>query len=161
MNTQDILKYGDQFFVQTLERAPQSTWTTPNVCGVWSVKDIVAHLASFELMLNDVLHSLIDESAPTPTLSFGMEVGPEAFNDLQVEKRKEATPQAVFDEYAATFAQNHALIAQISLADQTTNGILPWYGEEYDLQDYIAYTFYGHKREHGAQVAVFADTLTT
>ena len=38
-------------------------------------------------------------------------------------------------------------------------GTLLWYGAEYDLEDYIAYTFYGHKREHMAQVNVFLDTV--
>ncbi len=40
------------------------------------------------------------------------------------------------------------------------SGPLPWYGPEYDLDDFIAYTFYGHKREHSAQIAAFADVLT-
>jgi hypothetical protein len=39
-------------------------------------------------------------------------------------------------------------------------GTLPWYGPEYALDDFLVYSFYGHKREHTAQIAVFADTLT-
>ena len=39
------------------------------------------------------------------------------------------------------------------------NGTLPWYGAEYSLDDFIVYTFYGHKREHTAQINVFKDTL--
>jgi hypothetical protein len=39
------------------------------------------------------------------------------------------------------------------------NGALPWYGAEYDLEDFIAYSFYGHKREHTAQINVFRDAL--
>jgi hypothetical protein len=38
-------------------------------------------------------------------------------------------------------------------------GLLPWYSAEYDLEDYITYAFYGHKREHCAQIAVYRDTL--
>jgi hypothetical protein len=30
---------------------------------------------------------------------------------------------------------------------------------EYSLDDYIVYSSYGHKREHGAQINVFKDTL--
>ncbi len=38
-------------------------------------------------------------------------------------------------------------------------GTLPWYGMEYALDDFIVYTFYGHKREHSAQIAAFGDLL--
>ena len=39
------------------------------------------------------------------------------------------------------------------------NGTLPWYGAEYSLDDFIVYTYYGHKREHAAQIAAFRDHL--
>jgi hypothetical protein len=38
-------------------------------------------------------------------------------------------------------------------------GLIPWYGAEYDLDDFLVYTYYGHKREHGAQIAVFRDQI--
>ena len=48
---------------------------------------------------------------------------------------------------------------ELPAARFTVTGFLPDYGEEYDLQDYIAYAFYGHKREHSAQIAVFRDGI--
>jgi hypothetical protein len=51
------------------------------------------------------------------------------------------------------------LIRQIPLETRRKSGLLPWYGAEYDLEDYITYAFYGHKREHCAQIAVYRDTL--
>jgi uncharacterized damage-inducible protein DinB len=160
MNTLDVLRYGHQTLIDTLARVPQSDWAAPDVCGVWSVKDIVAHLASYELMLIDVLQGFVDPNQPTPTLETIARLGgPEAFNDHEVAQRQDHSPQAVYDEYLAAQVQTQALAAQISLEDQTRDGSLPWYGAEYDLQDYLVYTFYGHKREHSAQVAVFADTL--
>lgn len=159
MNTQDILHYGNTFLMDTLERVPQSHWASPNVCGIWSVKDIMAHLASYELMLIDVLQGLIDPDQPMPIMAMIAEIGPANFNDHSVAQRKDHSPQAVLDEYLAGFEKAKAMAAQIPLAEQTRIGALPWYGPEYDLQDFIVYSFYGHKREHGAQVAVFADTL--
>ena len=38
-------------------------------------------------------------------------------------------------------------------------GTLPWYGNRYSLDDFIVYTFYGHKREHGAQIGVYRDKI--
>ena len=51
------------------------------------------------------------------------------------------------------------LIVRIPVETRHTNGVLPWYGAEYDLEDFIAYMYYGHKREHSAQIAVFKDKL--
>ena len=48
MNAVDILKYGQQTVLQTIDGFLNSAWETPGACGVWSVKDIIAHLASCE-----------------------------------------------------------------------------------------------------------------
>jgi hypothetical protein len=65
MNAVDILKYGQQTVFQTLEGFPASALDTPGACGVWSVKDIIAHLASYEEVLVDVLSTFIGKH-PTP-----------------------------------------------------------------------------------------------
>lgn len=65
----------------------------------------------------------------------------------------------VFTEYEAAQAQAAALLDRISTGTRRQNGALPWYGQEYDLEDFIAYTSYGHKRQHSAQIAVFRDQL--
>ena len=38
-------------------------------------------------------------------------------------------------------------------------GLIDWYGAEYDLEDFLIYSYYGHKREHSAQIEVFKDLL--
>jgi len=157
MNTNTVLKYGHQTVAQTVERLPKEAWNTPGVCGVWSVKDIIAHLASFEQLLVDVLNALVGDG-PTPTLDkFKQDyVG---FNDAEVEARQDKSASEVWAEYESAHAQTLALIEQIPAKTRRQNNVLPWYGTEYDLDDFIAYTYYGHKREHSAQIAVFADGL--
>jgi hypothetical protein len=49
--------------------------------------------------------------------------------------------------------------AQIPEARQRETGTLPWYGDEYALDDFVVYSFYGHKREHGAQINAFRDAI--
>jgi hypothetical protein len=44
---------------------------------------------------------------------------------------------------------------------QPKPGTLPWYGPEYALDDFIVYSYYGHKREHSAQINVFRDQLAS
>ena len=48
MNAVDILKFGQQTVLHTIDSFPDSAWETTGACGVWSVKDIIAHLASYE-----------------------------------------------------------------------------------------------------------------
>lgn len=158
MNADDVLRYGHQTVTQTLDRLPPEAWDTPGVCGVWSVKEIIAHLASFEQLLVDVLNSLLGDK-PTPTLdSFRRDYI--RFNDAEVEARRDKTAGQVWAEYEQAHAQTLALIDQIPVETRRQNNILPWYGAAYDLEDFIAYSSYGHKREHSAQIAVFIDKLT-
>lgn len=158
MNTTDILKYGHQAVLGTIDGLAEADWYTPGVCGVWSVKDIIAHLASFEHWLIDVLNSLLDPGSPTPTLDKYVE-DYEGFNDAEVARRRDKTAAEVWAEYEDAQAQAAELLAGLPVEMYRQNGTLPWYGQEYDLDDFIVYTFYGHKREHSAQIAVFRDQL--
>jgi hypothetical protein len=156
MNAVDILKYGHLTVLKTIEDLPQDAWSTGGVCGVWSTKDIIAHLASFEHVLVEILSSLLDGS-DTPYLK-QYTAGPE-FNDIEVNKRQHLTAVQVLAEYNEAQAQTMTLAARLTPEFLRQNGTLPWYGAEYSLDDFIVYTFYGHKREHTAQINVFKDTL--
>lgn len=157
MNAVDVLKYGHLTVLRTIDGLPTSEWDTPDVCGVWSVKEIIAHLASFEHILVDVLNTFLDGGS-TATLE-KWAADPMAFNDDEVALRQDKTPEEVVAEYKATQAKTMELAARIPAETFRQNGILPWYGREYDLDDFIAYSFYGHKREHTAQINVFRDQL--
>lgn len=157
MNTSDVLEYGHQTVLKEVEGLSEEDWYTPDVCGWWSIKEIIAHLASFEHLLVDVLNSLLDDG-PTPTLDKYRQ-GIEQFNDAEVMKRRDRTVSEVWTEYKDTYAQAAWLLTQIPDEVRQLNGALPWYGPEYDLDDFIVYTFYGHKREHSAQIALFRDQL--
>jgi hypothetical protein len=156
MNAKDVLKYGHQTVLRTLEGVPQTEWETPGVCGIWSVKEIIAHLASYEHLLVEVLASFLG-GGPTPNLDKMGALGPLGFNDAEVASRQDKTIADLLAELNDTHAQTMALATRIPAETYRQNGTLPWYGSEYDLDDYIAYSFYGHKREHSAQIAVFGD----
>jgi hypothetical protein len=157
MNTHDILKYGHLTVLQTIEGLPDSEWATGGVCGVWSIKDIIAHLASYEQVLAEVLTSFLG-GGPTPYLDQFQDPNGK-FNDTQVAMRKDATIAEIRAEFNTTHARTMALVDQIPAAVQRQAGTLPWYGMEYALDDFIVYSYYGHKREHSAQIAVFRDRL--
>lgn len=158
MHANDVLKYGHYTVLRTVEGLDDAHWDTPNVCGVWSVRQIIAHLASFEHVLVAVFNSLLEGPPSTPLLD-SFKSDPLRFNDVQVAERDHMSPQEVFDDYRETQAQTMTLIANIAPDRRRETGILAWYGFEYDLEDYLAYAYYGHKREHCAQINVFRDTL--
>ena len=157
MNASDILKYGHGTVLQTIEGLPESAWDTPGACGVWSVKDIIAHLASYEHVLVDVLTTCVG-GGPTPYLSKFTDPGVN-FNDSEVAARQGKSVKEVLGEYNDTHAQVMSLVSRIPVETLRQAGTIPWYGMEYALDDYIVYAFYGHKREHSAQIAVFRDHL--
>jgi hypothetical protein len=155
MNVADILKYGHQTVLDTVEGLPDAEWEKGGVCGVWSVKDIIAHLASFEHVLSDVLNGFLG-GGPTPYLERWAN---EKFNDEEVARRKSQTPAQVFTEYKDTHARNMGLVVKIPPEQCRATGTLPWYGDEYSLDGFVVYTYYGHKREHCAQIKLFRKRL--
>lgn len=157
MNANDVLRYGHQTVLVAIEGLPEKEWYTPGVCGKWSVKDIIAHLASFEHLLVDVLTSL-QSDLPTPTLDRFF-VDYETFNDDEVARRGNDSPAEVLAEYRETHKLAVRLLTHIPAERRRLSGTLPWYGEDYDLEDFIVYTFYGHKREHCAQIEMFQEQL--
>ena len=157
MNATDILKYGQQTVYQTLNSFPIEACEQPGACGTWSVKDIIAHLASYEQVLVDILASFTGR-ATTPALDKFIELG-SLFNDSQVNLRKEKTLQEVLQELNETHIAAMSLLTTIPAEKLRQTGTLPWYGAEYSLDDVIVYMYYGHKREHSAQIAAFQDRL--
>jgi len=153
MNADDVFRYGHLTVLGIVEGFPVGQWETPGVCGVWSAKDVIAHLASYELATGDAFAGILSEEA-TETLGLLMSRG-EAFNETQVEQRREQSPDEILAEYTRAHERAAEMLARIPLAQRRQTGVLPWYGAEYDLEDLIAYMSYGHKREHSAQIAQF------
>lgn len=158
MNATDILKYGQSTVLQTLADFPETELETAGACGIWSVKDIIAHLASYERVLVDIL-TTFNGGGPTPVLNAFIEQGNQ-FNDIEVSRRKAKTKQDILAEFNDTNAQVMSLMSNIPAEMLCQTGTLPWYGMSYALDDVIVYMYYGHKREHSAQIAAFRDTLS-
>jgi hypothetical protein len=156
MNPADILKYGHLTVCRTIEGLADSDWNTGGVCGYWSTKDIIGHLAAYELALEGVLSTFLGDKETPHLEEFKSGSG---FNDVQAAARKDNSVQQVRGEYNDTYARVMLLVPKISPDVWRRAGTLPWYGMEYALDDFVVYAFYGHKREHSAQIAVFRDTL--
>ncbi len=112
-------------------------------------------LASYEQVLVDVLATVTGGGA-TPALNTFIALESH-FNDSEVAKRKAIPIQDVLMEFTTTHQQVLSLITTIPADTLREVGTLPWYGSAYALDDLIVYMYYGHKREHSAQIAAFRD----
>jgi uncharacterized damage-inducible protein DinB len=158
MNAHDILMYGNRTVHNTLEGIPDSEWDTPDVCGWWSTRQIIAHLASFEWMLVDAFCPFVG-GEPTGALERAGQLGGQGFNDYEVEQRQGKSFAEVLAEYNQAHARTMEQVAQIPAETLREAGRIPWYGMEYALDDLIVYQYYGHKREHMSQINIFKDLL--
>lgn len=154
MNARDILFYGNRTLLASLDRVPPAERTTPGVVGWWSARETMAHLAIFETGLIQVLDAF--QAGETPSLLANMD---SSKNDELVAQKHDRTFDQLLDEYNAAHAQVMARIVKLSPERLREVGTIPWYGPEYSLDDFLVYTFYGHKREHTARFEAFGDRL--
>lgn len=157
MNAHDILAYGHQDVLKAFDDLLPEQWSRVGVTPLWSLKDLMAHLGSFELFLEDALKSVLGEK-PTPILD-AMAKGGRTFNRVQVGARRKHTAEQVLAEYTEAHVRVMALIERLGPKRLAQAGTIPWYGESYSLDDLIVYANYGHKREHCAQVRAFRRQL--
>ena len=111
MNAKDILKYGQFTVLQAIDGFPETAWGMPGACGAWSARDIIAHLASYEEVLVDVL-SGFSGGHLTPSLDTFTELCSH-FNDTEVEKRKGSIVKEALDEFNDAHAQVLSLAEQL------------------------------------------------
>lgn len=164
MNPNDVMKYGHFHFLRALENLPLSEWETGGVCGIWSVKNIVCHIASYEVFMDEMLVKILGDTQPTRMHDALSAQGPEAyfaaFNDVEVNQRQAYTAQQAIDEYLAAYERVAAKGLLVNADTWRKNGTIGWYGDAYSLEDYVVYAQYGHKREHLAEINVYKTNLT-
>ncbi len=158
MNTVDKLKSGHESVLQSVDAFPPAAVDVPGACGSWSVKDILAHLTSYEHVLVDVLNRFVGGSS-TPDLDRLTELG-DQFNDSEVTRYKGTSLADVLGEFNSTHARSVSLAMQIPPEAFSRTGTLPWYGAADALDDFLVQHAYGHKREHSAQIDAFRDLLS-
>jgi DinB superfamily len=153
MNAHDVLHYAHADVLKTFDGVRDADWTKVGVTREWSMLDVLAHLTSYELFLEDALKSVLGRT-PTPTLD-AMGRDRAGFNTAQVAARRGRTPQQVMDEYTQAHTRVMTMIEELGPERLRAVGTIPWYGAPYSLDDFIVYAIYGHEREHCGQVRQF------
>lgn len=157
MNVLDILRYGDRTLLGSVAGLTEAECARGGVCGYWSVKDIMAHMLSYELFLSEALSDFVDGGSH-PVMEEMAESGAK-FNDVFVSRFQDKSMDEVVKEYKQAHEHVMKLADAVPAETYPKNGTIPWYGPEYCLDDFIVYSNYAHKREHSAQVMVYRDKL--
>ncbi|MCZ2113377.1 MAG: maleylpyruvate isomerase N-terminal domain-containing protein [Anaerolineae bacterium] len=156
MHAVDILQVGHNAIMRALDGLPDDDWFTPDVCGHWSVKDIIAHLASTERALVEAF--LVARGQTMGSYLAGLTRDTQEFNEIRVGMRVGYSPQDVLAEYLEAHAEVMELAAALPPSLYINTGFMPSYGMKYDLEDFAAHTM-GHKMEHAAQITLFRERL--
>lgn len=154
MNTKDVLKYANLEVERAVAAVGSAPWDRPGVVGVWSLKDVVGHLAAFEWVLLDSIRLLDGSAESTPYLDAFRN---DDFNDAQAAARAAHSLDDVVAEYRQAHAEAMAALEPLGPERMREVGAMPWYGDAYSFDDLVVYQYYGHKREHCAQIALFLD----
>jgi hypothetical protein len=152
MNAVQMLENSHAKVIESVDDLPELLWDVPDVCGEWSVKDIIVHLASYERVALDVLKTFQGEE-PTPYVLRCFADNDE-FNRSQVGTRKYLTAQQAMNEYNEAQIQTTSLLEQIPVDAAQRVGTMPWYNQKRCLTDYIG-TLYDHTCEHCQQIISF------
>ena len=138
--------------MQAVDDLSEDEWDVPGVCGEWSVKEIIAHLASYERLLLDMIHALQGDEV-TPYIRTFLANG-QAFNEEIVGSRQFETSQQVLDEYEDAQVQATSALATLPQEKIQQIGTMPWYSADRCLADVIT-TFCDHSQEHSSQIINF------
>jgi hypothetical protein len=147
MNPVDMLRYGQATIDELIDRLGPDDWPAVAL-GVWTAKDLVGHLGAFEVRFVEILALFLGEEPATNLRSSP----PATFNDDQAAIRHDWPVEQVVAELRDAHASVMALAPRIPAERWREVGAIPWYGPEYALDDFLVYTQYGHKREHGPQL---------
>src|SRR5947209_3316420 len=111
MKATEMLDNSHLMIIQAVDNLNDLAWDLPGACGNWSVKEIIAHLTSYEHALVDILNTFLGQEPQPYLVQFLRDTT--QFNKEEVEKRRYETAQQIEDEYNDVQVQAVSLLTQI------------------------------------------------
>jgi len=152
MNATEQLENAHLLVIQTVDNLPELEWDIPMSGGGWTVKDTIAHLASYTHLLVEMCHMVLKDAAPTPYVIQFIEQSTE-FNQTQVAARSSRTAQQVIDEFEEVEAEASGLLAQIPVETIEKKGTIAGRGER-SLSDSVS-ALSAHIQRHCDEITAF------
>ncbi|HEX6817639.1 MAG TPA: DinB family protein [Ktedonobacterales bacterium] len=136
-------------FMPALTAASAETLDRKGVVGQWSVKNVLAHLAAWELVAVQVLSERL-ETGQTPEIMSTISADMDAWNAMQVDEVEDLSPEDQLVEFEWT----RSLLLQYlaSLDDATLAKAKPWSGWDGTVAEYVLEAICAHERAHADQV---------
>ncbi len=153
MNVAENLENAHLLVIQSVDNLNEAEWEVPIAEDSWTVKDIIAHLASYEHLLVEMFDVVLGTSSETPYLT-QYRTQHADFNKIQVEARANHTAQQVVDEFEEVQAEATSLLARIPVETIEKKGTLG--DKERSLGDTVS-NLTGHIQRHCAEITAFRD----
>jgi DinB family protein len=144
------LEAGRRALLELIASVPEAILDRKGVVGDWSIKNVLAHLAAWDLVVAQALPERL-ATGQTPEVLKLITADEDAWNALQVDEGEELTPE----DQLAEFEWTRSVLLQYlrSLDDATLAKRAPWQGWDDTLAEYIMQGVGAHEHEHTEHIA--------
>lgn len=154
MNVHVLLRHAHRRVHEVVDPLTAAEWELPDVCGIWSTKQVVAHLTGWAGYFEEFLAPHAGVARPTPHIDDYRALGEDGFNARHGTAAAGLAVDQVCSAYDAVWSRIFALAQQVPPTRWIDAGTLPW-DPEGSLDDFAVYGYYGHHYEHAAQIEEF------
>jgi hypothetical protein len=156
MNLFETMNRERTILLDAITTLPEGLLDEKGEVGEWSIKNVLAHLTSWERIVIDFLPERL-ATGNRPHIFSVMSADQDAWNAQQVASREHLTPKEQLDEFEQT---RQALLQLLyDLGEETLNRQHPWPEWQGTLAAYILEQVGGHEREHQEAVLAAAERL--
>jgi hypothetical protein len=142
----EALEDGRQELVEMLQDLPDEDMVKPGVCGEWSIKDILAHLAQWEGQTVTLLFQARQSERTPTTAHFGKETVDEV-NQRWYEANRDRPLERVWEDWIGVRKQMIRRVSEFSEKELTDPQRYPWSNGR-PLWQIIADSTFDHEDEH-------------
>jgi DinB superfamily len=154
-------------FDAVLATVPRDRLTEPNAVGIWSIRDLLAHLAGYERYVAAEIVGTLTGQAPTNHDKYGRDDAPTAADDENddttnawvVAWARRQTLDSILTGYTDAHDRLVRAVEACSDADLDEPGRFPWVGPERSLAEILPGQCWGHHREHRPDLERWRATL--
>ncbi len=155
-NLSETLNQERTILLDAIMTLPETFLDEKGVVGEWSIKNVLAHLTSWERVVTDFLPGRLATGSRPHNLSV-MSADEDAWNAQQVASREHLTPKEQLDEFQRT---RQALLQVLyDVGEEALNRQHPWPEWQGTLATYILEQVGDHEREHREAVLASVERL--
>lgn len=139
-------------FLESLEGLTEEEMLAPGVCGDWSIKDVLIHLARWEAELVKLLWQASRGQRPTSVHFNGEEV--DAINARWFSQSVERTLESALEDFHGVRNQAIRRVEAFSEKELNDTRRFTWLKDK-PLWEWVENDSFGHEAEHGAEITAW------